>query len=129
MVCDPSMSKTALPTGVPICEGGDPNPGRSADVALLPRLGFCSCVISGTGEYVLSVDEDTAAARIGLQPGDVILALNEQRLAREGDWDQAMLRAARNGMLTLRVREGQTGNVAHRRCRVFSTAWAAMAVA
>jgi S1-C subfamily serine protease len=128
MVCDRFGPKTTLRAE----RGASKRRTRPAEsdpaACPLPQLGFCSFVISGTGEYVLSVDRHTAAARIGLEAGDVILALNGQRLQTEGAWYQAMARAAASdGRVTLRIRNGRTGHIAQRTCRVFSGAWAAAA--
>jgi S1-C subfamily serine protease len=72
---------------------------------------------------VLGVDPGSTAARIGLQPGDVILALNGCPLSHEHAWQEAMARAVgSDGKLTVRIRQGRTGRIAHRTCRLFSPA-------
>ena len=95
-----------------------PRPGSSADIG--PQLGFCGYIIHGVGEYVLAVDQGTPAARIGLEPGDVILALNGCRLTCEEAWHQAMTRAvASDTKVTLKIRDGRTGGIAYRDSHVF----------
>lgn len=122
-VCDPPVREAILPGGAAPAAHSPTWAQSDSICGHLPQLGFCSYLVPGKGEYVLSVDRGTAAARIGLEPGDVILALNGRRVARQGAWSQAMVQAGPNGgSLTLRIRSGQTGRVTDRTCHAFSPA-------
>jgi len=88
----------------------------------VPELGFSSYSVSGGGEYVLWVRPGSTAERLGLVPGDVILAVNGQRLTSEGGWSRAVGQAAgSHGRVSLEIREGRTLSTAHRICHLFST--------
>jgi hypothetical protein len=77
----------------------------------LPKFGFSSSTIYGYGERVIFVRPGGRAARLGLEPGDVILSLNGFRLAYHGSWNDALSRAMSNGgwvqLLVRDVRSGQ----------------------
>lgn len=104
-------------------------PRTASPTCPVPELGFSSYVISGTGEYVLAVRRGSTAARIGLEPGDVILTLNGRRLTSERAWHQAMGHAAAShGRLTLEIRDGRTGAIDCRTCHLFSTGCAPIGV-
>lgn len=79
----------------------------------VPRIGFSS-YFDGQGEQVTSVRSGSLAARIGLEPGDVILAVNGQRLTYDGAWYRLMSGAAKRGNLTLAIRDWRTGRIAYR---------------
>ncbi len=79
----------------------------------VPRLGFTS-YHDGDGESVTGVRRGTTASRIGLEPGDVILAVNGYHLSHDGAWYRAMARAARQGNATLAIRDWRTGRIAYR---------------
>jgi S1-C subfamily serine protease len=122
LVCDPPVTEATLP-GEVASAGHSSWPQSDSICGPLPQLGFSGYLVPGKGEYVLSVDCGTAAARIGLQPGDVILAVNGHRVARHGAWSEAMVQAGpHGGSLTLRIRSGQTGRITDRTCHVFSPA-------
>jgi len=88
----------------------------------VPQLGFSSYSVPGAGEYVLWVRPGSTAERLGLVPGDVILAVNGQRLTSEGGWSRAVGQAAgSHGRVSLEIREGRTLSTAHRICHLFST--------
>lgn len=55
-----------------------------------PRLGIVGYVAYGQGLVVERVLPFTPAARAGLEPGDVILRVNDQRIRREGDLQRAL---------------------------------------
>jgi len=77
----------------------------------LPKFGFSSSNI-GFGEQVVFVRPGSRAARIGLEPGDVILSLNGYRLSYTGSWTDALSRAVSSGgLVQLRVRDVRTGLV------------------
>jgi len=104
-------------------------PATALPASPVPELGFSSYVVCGTGEYVLAVRRGSTAARIGLEPGDVILALNGRRLASEGAWHQAMGHAAAShGRVTLEIRHGRTGTIDYRTCHLFSAGCAPIGV-
>ena len=115
-----STSQVAIRGPAPTSRAGGRRPQSGRMLAAIPQLGFSSYVVSGTGEYVLSVHPGSIAMRMGLEPGDVILALNDYHLRCEGAWDRAMARLpADQGAIVLRIRSGRTGEVAQRSCRLF----------
>ncbi|HID76216.1 MAG TPA: PDZ domain-containing protein [Planctomycetaceae bacterium] len=95
-------------------------PAANGPADAAPRLGFSSYLVAGRGEYVLAVDPGTLAARMGLEPGDMVLACNDRPLVDRNDWHQALAgAAAAGGRLRLKIRDGRNGNVVHRTCRLF----------
>jgi PDZ domain len=86
----------------------------------LPKFGFSSSTIHGFGQRVESVRPGGRAARLGLEPGDVILSLNGYRLTYSGSWNDALSRALYDdgGFLRLRVRDVRTGVIRVRSTRI-----------
>jgi hypothetical protein len=85
----------------------------------LPKFGFSSSTIYGYGQRVESVRPGGRAARLGLEPGDVILSLNGYRLTYSGSWNDALSRALYDGgFVQLRVRDVRTGLVVARQTRI-----------
>jgi predicted metalloprotease with PDZ domain len=81
----------------------------------LPRFGFSSFNINGFGERVTSVRWGGIAQRMGLESGDVILALNGYSLSYSGSWSDALREAMNNGgWVQLTIRDVRTGIVATR---------------
>lgn len=76
----------------------------------IPSVGFCS-YFDGEGEYVQHVRPGSIACRMGLEHGDVILAVNDMRLTYDGAWYRAV---ARQGYLELAIRDCRTGCVVYR---------------
>jgi hypothetical protein len=102
----------------------DDGPASRSSVAgyPVPELGFSSYRVSGGGEYVLWVRQGSTAARLGLAPGDVILAVNGHRLTWEGAWHRAIGQAAGgHGRVSLEICGGRTRSIAHHTCHLFST--------
>jgi len=62
------------------------------------------------GVVVLEPGDDTTAANVGFQKGDIILAVNNQKIASTSDLDKASKASARVWHITL-VRGGQQINV------------------
>ncbi|WP_407175222.1 DegQ family serine endoprotease [Bradyrhizobium sp. STM 3562] len=62
------------------------------------------------GVVVTSIAEDSAAANVGFQKGDIIMAVNNRKIARTSDLDKAAREQARLWRITL-VRGGQQINV------------------
>lgn len=58
-----------------------------------PKLGIVGYVEYGRGLVVERVFPYSPAQRLGLEPGDVILRVNDQRLRRDGDLQQALRRS------------------------------------
>ena len=83
----------------------------------VPRLGFAS-YFDGVGEHVTGVRPGSRAWRMGLEPGDIILAVNGYRVRYDGQWNSLMRRAARHGHVTLAIRDWRTGNTVYRRQRL-----------
>jgi hypothetical protein len=79
----------------------------------VPRLGFTS-YFNGQGEAVTRVLSGTAASRVGLEPGDVIVAVNGERLLTYGAWDREISNAAIQGHVVLAIRDWRTGQTAFR---------------
>ncbi len=61
----------------------------------------------------MSVRPGSRAARLGLEPGDVLLSLNGYRLTYSGSWNDALSRALfeGNGFVRLTVRDVRTGDI------------------
>ena len=74
----------------------------------IPVLGFHS-YNSGEGELVTSVQWGSAAARMGLEPNDIIVRANGVSLTHRGAWYRAMRRAACEGVVRLTVIDCRTG--------------------
>jgi hypothetical protein len=106
-----SLSAFATPA---LAVSGQPNalvvaPGEPYG---LPRFGFSSSTIYGYGERIVSVRPFGRAARLGLEPGDVILSLNGYRLTYTGSWNDALSQAVSNGgYVRLAVRDVRSGRV------------------
>lgn len=80
----------------------------------LPKFGFSS-FNTGFGERVTFVKPNSRAARLGLQPGDVIFSLNGIPLRYRGSWGDALRQAVLDGgRVTLRIRDVNTGRIAFR---------------
>jgi len=69
---------------------------------LTPQLGEYFGVKNGEGVLVKSVEEGTPAKAAGFKAGDVIVRVNNQKIADRGDWRSA-LRANRSGKLTVGI--------------------------
>jgi hypothetical protein len=82
----------------------------------LPRFGFSSFNIAGLGERVTYVRWGGLASQLGLEPGDMILRMNDVRLTYPGSWNDALRHAIleHGGWITLRIRDVRTGVVARR---------------
>ncbi len=79
-----------------------------------PTLGFYG-EITRQGMLVTRVQRGTEASRIGLQPGDVILRVNNQQIRTPHDWECALEQARREVCLTVRR---TCGNVAELHARL-----------
>lgn len=87
----------------------------------LPRFGFSSYNIYGIGERVTGVRWGSLAARIGLERGDVILAMNGFPLTYHGAWNDSLREAMYNGgWVQLTIRDVRTGRLAVRETYVGS---------
>jgi len=75
--------------------------GLSVD-SLTPQLGEYFGVKNGEGVLVKSVEEGTPAKAAGFRAGDVIVRVNNQKIADRGDWRSAV-RAYRSGKLTVGI--------------------------
>ncbi len=82
---------------------------------VLPTFGFQSRNLHGLGEQVVFVHCGSIAARLGLEPGDVVVSLNEFPLTYCGAWQDALRQAMlQGGLVHLDVRDIHTGRIAHR---------------
>ncbi|HYY70102.1 MAG TPA: PDZ domain-containing protein [Terriglobales bacterium] len=78
---------------------------------LTPQLGEYFGVKNGEGVLVKSVEAGTPAKAAGFKAGDVIVRVNNQKIADRGDWRSA-LRANRSGKVTVGiVRERREQNL------------------
>ncbi|MEX2172449.1 MAG: PDZ domain-containing protein [Pirellulales bacterium] len=81
----------------------------------LPTFGFNSYNVSGYGEVLTHVRYNSIAGRMGLEPGDAILRLNNYRLDYHGAWRNALRQAVYNGgFVRLAIRDVHTGQIAYR---------------
>jgi Do/DeqQ family serine protease len=62
------------------------------------------------GVVIIELGDDSAAANVGFQKGDIILAVNNQKIARTGDLEKAAKEQSRLWRITL-MRGGQQINV------------------
>ena len=69
---------------------------------LTPQLGEYFGVKNGEGVLVKSVEEGTPAKAAGFKAGDVIVRVNNQKVADRGDWRSAV-RNNRAGRLTVGI--------------------------
>ena len=84
-----------------------PTPGPSPAT---PQLGINYTVIPGYGYRVNYVNWGGPAAQAGVEPGDVILAINGTRLTYNGAHVQALSNTGMNsGWVSLRIRDVRTG--------------------
>jgi hypothetical protein len=79
----------------------------------VPRLGFLS-YFNGQGERVVRVTPNSRAWDIGLEPRDVIVAVNGVRIRYEGHWFDLMANAAARGHAVLSIRDCRTGFIVRR---------------
>jgi len=87
-----------------------------------PRLGINYTVIPCHGYRVNYVVWGTPAARMGLEPGDVVLSINGTRLTYNGAHTYALSRAVHTGgWVTLRIRDVRTGWVVTRSGNLFAS--------
>ena len=98
---DANAQSRTLPPVVPLTQHGS-----------IPRLGFCS-YFDGAGERVTQVYYGSHAWNVGLEPGDVIVAVNGIRLWHHGAWYNAMAQAAAHGNVVLAIRDCRTGYIVY----------------
>lgn len=81
----------------------------------LPKFGFSSRTVYGVGEQVVRVRCRGLAATMGLERGDIILALNGMPLTFRGAWNYALRDAVdENGWVQLEIQDVDTGGIAYR---------------
>jgi hypothetical protein len=105
----PAVAQNKLMIAPPV------DPGFAPDFEL-PRFGFSSFNIGGVGERVTNVRWGGLASRFGLEPGDIILSMNDVSLTYYGSWNDALHHAIveHGGWVQLRVRDVRTGHVVRR---------------
>jgi predicted metalloprotease with PDZ domain len=79
----------------------------------VPYLGFESC-FDGSGEEITAVHYGTAAWRIGLEPGDRVIAVNGVALRYNGHGLRLLQAATYQGHVTLTIQDGRTGLLVNR---------------
>lgn len=85
-----------------------PNPGMGGQ----PRLGFQGHFAWGTGMVVDNVPWGTPAAQAGLEPGDVIRAINGQWIQSQAHYFWLLQNSG--GQVNLRIRDWRTGMLVSR---------------
>jgi len=83
-------------------------PPKLADELSWKRLGFRVKAAAGALS-VAAIRPGSNAARIGFQPGDVLMKVNGRAVASEGDWRDALVSARGSSSVLLLVRRGRTG--------------------
>jgi serine protease Do len=83
-------------------------PTKLADGLAWDRLGLRLKGAKG-GMAITAVRPGTAAARIGLEPGDLILRLNNQPLANDASFREALIAARSSRSVLLLVQRGRLG--------------------
>jgi len=83
-------------------------PARMVEGLAWERLGLRVKEIRG-GLAVSGVRQGSAAADIGLEPGDIILRVNNQPVATNDAFREALLTARRGRSVLLLVRRGRYG--------------------
>ena len=96
-----------------------PNPGYP--LVSPPQLGINYLTIPGYGYRVTGILGATPAARIGLEPGDVLLSINGYPLTWNGAHTTPMSQASYyGGWITLRIRDVRTGWVVTRSTNLYA---------
>jgi S1-C subfamily serine protease len=101
----------AVPAGTiqrPAAPGASP-----VDQGPLPDFGLdIDGTFDGRGILLTRIPKGGHAGRVGLEPGDVLLAVNECSVRTPADWEGVM--TDNNGRFHLRVRDVRTGNIVYR---------------
>jgi serine protease Do len=84
-------------------------PAKLVDSLAWDRLGLRVKADSKEGLAVTSVRPGSAAARVGLEPGDLVLKLNNQPMASADAFREALIAARSNRSVLLLVKRGNTG--------------------
>jgi predicted metalloprotease with PDZ domain len=88
-------------------------PPSQQQAVFVPQLGFMS-FFNGYGEQVVSVTPGSLAWEAGLEPHDVVVAVNGARLRYDGHWYALMQDAAYRGHVMLAIRDCRTGQIVRR---------------
>jgi len=64
-------------------------------------------LFTATGVLVAEVAPEGAAARTGLEPGDVVLQVNDAGVSNTGDYRKALLQASQRETVVLVVQRGR----------------------
>ena len=88
-----------------------------------PPIGFQYRAIPGFGYRIVGVFPGSPAERMGLEIGDLVLAINGHPLSYHGAHVAALMQSAtRGGVVTLRVQDIRTGAVTVRSGNLLSAA-------
>ncbi|MCA9269652.1 MAG: PDZ domain-containing protein [Planctomycetales bacterium] len=98
-------------------------PAQLTGLSRVPKFGFVSNfgeTDGVVGEHVMRVNFGSPAARLGLETGDAIVAVNGRRLTSPESWYQLIDRAMEHdGWVTLKIRDARTGTMAYRTANLF----------
>ncbi len=83
-------------------------PAKLADELAWKRLGF-KVKASGNTLAIAGIRPGSNAARVGFQPGDVVVKVNGRPIASEADWREALVAARGSSSVLLLVRRGRAG--------------------
>ena len=93
-------------------------PAVNVGLSRVPSLGFASTfgnVGGAKGEFIRQVKLGSAADRMKLRAGDVILAVNGKPLKTANSWYEAIAHALdRDGWVTLKIRAARSGSIEYR---------------
>ena len=106
-----------------LTQGKSKPPVQLVGMSRVPKFGFHSSfgwAADVLGEHVTRVNFGTPADRLGIEPGDSIVAVNGQQLRTANCWYNAINRAANHdGWVTLKIRCARTGKMAYRTANLF----------
>lgn len=89
-----------------------------------PRLGIMGHIRQHWGMVVDSVNRGTTASRMGLEPGDVIVRINNRQINSDRSYQESLWHAVRfqNGFVDAVVVDVRTGRTVHRTGHLYTGA-------
>ena len=85
---------------------GEPRPSFGAAIADASKISAGQGAVVAFGAYVGSVRDGSAAQRMGLAPGDIVIEINMQRVANADDLEGALSRLKRGNRISLVFQRG-----------------------